>query len=324
MSEQQQFEGERWTTQTIKILTKLGWRQVGDSNFDVRCNKKSIHGTGKGGERRNDHGVDSLFTYHDPYLNEDLNIIVESKKRIWSGISKSSIKSFVEQLYMTVECADLSPKIQGLGCEGVNTGLLMIWCDEIENYDYEKVIEYLSQIELPQKKKPITLYVATNHEVLKWSSLIEYKAELERDCEEFNFFYPSDFYRGRKSMGAQKEYLNLIQLYSSYIFAKSRKRVEIHDMVKTIDINHVFFFAEPTKQELEFMYQLLQGFQFEAASEIHIHFYGAQTRFREGIAEFLRSTKRYFELNKEKQKIKIYYMNELKRVPEKYNVKEEV
>lgn len=323
MSEQQQFEGERWTTQTIRLLTELGWRQVGSSNFDISCEKKSLHGT-KDGERRNDHGVDSLFTYHDPYLNENLNIIVESKKRIWSGINKSNIESFVKQLYMTVECADYSHKLHELGCEGVNTGLLMIWCDEIDKYNHDKVIEYLSQIKLPQKKKPITLYVATNHEILRWSSLIDYKEKLERDCEEFNFFYPSDFYRRGKSMGTQKGYLNLIQLYSSYIFAKSRKRVEAGDVITTIDINHVFFFAEPTKKELEFMYQLLQDFQFEAAKEIHIHFHGEQIGFREAIEEFVRNKRSYFELNESKLKIKIKYMDELKKVPEKYSVKEGV
>ncbi|MFT4407465.1 hypothetical protein ACMXY3_25630 [Bacillus cereus] len=324
MSEQQQFEGERWTTQTIKILTELGWSQVGSAGFDIECKKKNLHGTGKEGERRNDHGIDSLFTYHDPYLNENLNIIVESKKRIWSGISKSSIQSFVKQLYMTVECANLSAKVHELGCEGVNTGLLMIWCDEIERYNYDKVIDYLSNIEVPQKKKPITLYVATNHEILRWSSLIEYKKELERDCEEFNFFYPSDFYRKGKSMGAQKGYVNLIQLYSSYIFAKSRKRIDLGDVIKTVDINHVFFFAEPTKKELEFMYQLLQDFQFEVAKEIHIHFHGEQTRFKESIKDFIRSKKRYSEHNQSSLEIKIKYMDELKKVPEKYNVKEEV
>ncbi|PFL36704.1 hypothetical protein [Bacillus cereus] len=323
MSEQQQFEGERWTTQTIKILTELGWRQVGCSNFDIPCENKSMHGTGKSAERRNDHGVDSLFTYHDPYLNENLNIIVESKKRVWSGINTSNLDSFVKQLYTTIECANVSQKIHELGCEGVNTGLLMIWCDELDKYNHDKVIEHLSKVKLPQKKKPITLYVATNHEILKWSSLIEYKAELERDCEEFNYFYPSDFYRRVKSMSTQKGYLNLIQLYSSYIFAKSRKKVEMYGMSKVIDINHVFFFAEPTKKELEFMYQLLKDFQFEDADEINIHFYGQQIKFREHIAEFIRSKREYFKLNESQLQINIKYMNELKTVPEKYNVKEE-
>ncbi|MGW5955333.1 hypothetical protein [Bacillus mycoides] len=324
MSEQQQFEGERWTTQTIKILKELGWRQVGCSNFDITCGKPAIHGTGKSAERKNDHGVDSLFKYYDPYLNEDLNIIVESKKRIWSGINQTSIQSFVNQLYMTVECAEISEKIHELGCEGVNTGLLMIWCNETDKYKHEKIIEYLSKINVKSKKKPITLYIATNHEILKWSSLIEYKAELEREYEEFNFFYPSDFYRRGKSMSVQKGYVNLIQLYSSYIFAKSRKRVNFYGDSKLISVNHVFFFADPTKKELEFMYQLIQDFQFEDAAELNIHFYGEQSKFRENISEFIRTKLEYSKMNKSDLEIKVNYMNELKTVPEKYNVKEEV
>jgi hypothetical protein len=323
MSEQQQFEGERWTKQTIKILKELGWTQVGDSNFDIPCVNKAFHSTGKGEERRNDHGVDSLFTYRDPYLNKDVNIIVESKKRKWSNITVGSIKSFANQLLMTIECSDVSEKVQELGCKGVNTGLLMIWCDELDKYNPEKIEEYLSEIEIPQKKKPITIYVATNEEILKWSSLIEYKSSIEKDSEEFNFFYPSDFYRRGKSMSTQKSYLNLIQLYSSYIFAKSKKKIDVYGDTKVINIHHVFFFAEPTKKELEFMYQLVSDLQFEDCQQMHIHFYGEQTKYREHIAEFLRKKREYIKVNQNKLIIEIKYMNELKTVPEKYNVKEE-
>ncbi|MGJ9384913.1 hypothetical protein [Salipaludibacillus sp. CF4.18] len=323
MSEQQQFEGERWTTQTIKILKNLGWIQVGDSNFDISCVNKSSHRRGKSEERKNDHGVDSLFRYHDPYLNENINIIVESKKRNWEGISTSSIKSFVDQLLMTTECANLSTKIQELGCTGVNTGLLMIWCDEKDNYEHSKIIEYLSKLEVVQKRNPITLFVATNHEILKWSSLIEYKKEIENESETFNFFYPSDYYRSGKSMSSQKNYVNLIQLFSSYIFAKSTKNITIAGHTIALSINHVFCFAEPTKKELDFMYQLLTDFQYEDSFQLHIHFYGEQILYRENIAEFLRRKKEYIKENKNQLEIEIKYMNVLNTVPEKYNVKEE-
>lgn len=324
MSEQQQYEGERWTTQTINILKELGWTQIGSSNFDIPCLNKAFHRRGKSEERRNDHGVDSVFTYYDPSLNEDINVIVESKKRIWSGITKSNIESFIDQLLMTTECADLSVKMKELGCEGFNTGLLMIWCNELENYNHEKIQDILNQIELAQRRKPITLYIATNYEILKWSSLIEYKRELLSENEEFDFFYPSDFYRRGKSISNQKKHITLIPLFSSYIFAKSKMKIDNYGEEKVIDTNHIFYFAEPTKKELEFMYQLIKDFQFEAAHLLIFHFYGEQTKYREYISDFIRNKRAILKENQSHLKIEVRYMNELKNVPEKYNKREEI
>ncbi|MFQ3542833.1 hypothetical protein Q7A53_02020 [Halobacillus rhizosphaerae] len=323
MSEQQQFEGDRWTKQTIKILSELGWVQIGSSNFDIPCVNKALHSTGER-ERKNDHGIDSFFNYHDPYLNTEENIIVESKKRKWSGITKTNVQKFTTQLLNTLECANLSPKLQELGYPPTNVGLLMIWCDEVNEYDYEKIKEYLSEVKTPNKKTPITIFIATNHEILRWCSLIEQKNELLQNSEDFNFFYPSEYYRNGRSMSSQKKHVNLIQMYSSYIFAKSRRKILIdEDTTKTIDIHHVFFFAEATKEELDFLYELLGDFQFEDAHELHIHFYGEQTKYRENIEEFLRRKKEKVKSNKHQLKIKIKYMDVLNTVPEKYNVLED-
>ncbi|RIW35643.1 hypothetical protein D3H55_07095 [Bacillus salacetis] len=310
MSEQQQFEGEKWTTQTIKILRELGWTQEGTSNFDIKCSFKTAHGSNEAKERKNDHGVDSLFSYFDPFLQQELNVLVESKKRVWSGISKSTISSFINQLRTTIECANVSEKLHELGVNGVDTGLLMVWCNEVEKYDYEKIKEYLSEIEIPSKTKPITIYVATNHEILKWTSLIEYKKKLESESKEFNFFFPSDYYRKFKSMSIQKNYVNLVQLYSSYIFGKSTREVRHSNGSFIQNVNHIFFYAEPTKKELEFMYQLVSEFQIEDADELQIHMYGDQSQSREHIDAFIRERKEIIKRNNSNLEIKVDYMDE--------------
>lgn len=324
MSEQQQYEGDKWTKQTIKILRELGWKQEGTTNFDIPCLFKAQHSSKGKKDRINDHGIDSIFSYYDPYLQKDLNILVESKKRIWSGITKTHIESFLRQLMMTIECADLSEKIQELGVFGVRTGLLMIWCDEVEKYDSNKIEEYLSKIEVPMKAKPITIYVATNQEILRWISLIEYinRMTLEVEDTKFKFFYPSDYYRNSKSMAIQKEHLNLIQMYSSYIFGKSTRPVYAGGAIIKISTNHIFFFAEPTKKELEFVYQLITDFQLEDTDELYFHFYGNQNGAREHIDSFIRDRKEIYKKNESKLEIKYDFLEEYKNVPEKYNVEE--
>lgn len=319
MSEIQQFYGERWTKQTKTLLNKLGWCQVGSSNFDIPCINKSAHGSKEDTERKNDHGIDLLYKYYDPFLGDNLNIIVESKKRNWAGVTKSNIESFLKQVLQTMECADISEKIQQLGVTGVRNGLLMIWCDETEQYNYEKVKEYLSDISVSGKRSPKTIYVATNNEILRWVSLVDYKERIEGRSESFEFFYPSSIYGKKRSIANQKSYINLIQLFSSYIFAKSTK-IEHHSRgTNLININHVFYFAEPTKEELNIMYKLVsEYFQFESADELHIHFYGEQVAYREAINEFIRTKRDYIQSNSSTLKIEYSYMNEFKTIPEDY------
>ncbi|KZE64741.1 hypothetical protein AV545_24230 [Paenibacillus jamilae] len=60
MSEEQQYQGDRWTTQSKNILQNLGWTQVGDSNFDIDCVNKPAHKT-KTRDRVNPHGIDFIL-----------------------------------------------------------------------------------------------------------------------------------------------------------------------------------------------------------------------------------------------------------------------
>ncbi|WP_163070841.1 hypothetical protein [Priestia flexa] len=326
MSEQQQYEGDRWTKQSISILEQLNWNQLGSANFDIPCFKKPKHGTGKSQERKNDHGIDSIFSYFDPFLKENVGVIVESKKRVWSGVNTSTIQGFVEQLLMTIECAALSEDIQSLGGENVNTGLLMIWCSSLNDYNSAKIDEYLSNIKLTNRKTPITIYIATNREILRWCSLIEYLNSIKESSKvsSFEFFYPSDYFGNGQTMGISKPHLSLIQMFSNYIFARSKEEVRDKDGVRYRDVNHVFFYTNPTKQELTFMYQLVQKFQLESGHELRIHFHGEQSKYRSHIEAFLRGKKEEFRKNDSYLEITFNYLTELKDVPEKYKFREEV
>ncbi|MDG0874821.1 hypothetical protein L5D93_21310 [Paenibacillus thiaminolyticus] len=74
MSEEQQYQGDRWTTQSKNILKNLGWTQLGDSNFDIDCVNKVSHKT-KTKDRINPHGSDIVFSFYDPYSKKDIGLI---------------------------------------------------------------------------------------------------------------------------------------------------------------------------------------------------------------------------------------------------------
>ncbi|MGG4218598.1 hypothetical protein ABEW32_10240 [Paenibacillus jamilae] len=321
MSEEQQYQGDRWTTQSKNILQNLGWTQVGDSNFDIDCVNKPAHKT-KTRDRVNPHGIDSVFSFYDPYSKKDVGLIVESKHRKWDGINKAEIEDFVKQLQMTIECAGTNETLQQLGCPIVRVGLLMIWCNEPERFEEDKYREYLKQLKLTSKRNnPVTIYVASNNEILRWCSLIQKVIYIRKDSNvsEFKFFYPSDTYSGGKSSPSRRDHVNIVHLFSSYIFAKSKEKQIFRGNTLTSEISHVFFFAEPTLEELNFMYSCIQPFQLEDAQELRIYLYNDDTTFRVQIEQFIRSKRKDLIAQGSDLEITIDYMIRLANVPEEYN-----
>lgn len=54
MAENQPVEGARWNSEVNRLLTSLGWIQLGDSRVDVNCEFCK-------NERVKTHGMDSVF-----------------------------------------------------------------------------------------------------------------------------------------------------------------------------------------------------------------------------------------------------------------------
>jgi len=322
MPEEQNFQGELWTDQCITILNKIGWKQRGTSNFDIPCSKKSMHGK-NGGKRKNDHGIDILFNYNDPYYNENKGIIIEAKRRKWNGINTSEIQKWVKQLLKNLECGETADKIQKYGFDSSNTGLLMIWCHEFNKYDKMKMQNYLAGIELKNKRSPYKIYVAGNDKILKWCSLIEFiEKEKQKDSvHEFKFLYPSDYFLDEQSSSLVKNNtLNLIHMFSKYIFAKSTELVEVYNNTQKINVTHIFMDDEPNLKELNFMYELIKMYQLEDAEKIVIHFYGEKHDYRGYVEDFIRRiNSKYNSLDGVDRKIISHYITLLSDIPTNYS-----
>lgn len=318
MSEEQPYQGERWTTQTKSILESLGWLQKGDSNFDIQCKYKSKHGTEKR-SRIQPHGVDLLFQYMDPYAKDNKNIIVESKHRQWNGINTSNIQSFVTQVFDTIECANISQELREIECIGVNTALIMIWCNEPEKFDNDAFNGYLKAINIRAKKNPITIYIASNYHILRWCSVIDARDKLlAANDRDFKIYYPADNFSGGRSTAVREDHAILPVLFSKYIFAKSTRTIEYPGLTQSLNVNHVFYFAEPTYSELQFLYSCLSQIQYEDAHILSIFFYGNVSKYRVQIEEFKREIEQNLQKNRSSLKIEIKYMVVFSDVPEIY------
>lgn len=317
MSEQQQYIGDRWTKESIKILTSLGWEQINDSGYDIPCSFKSKHGKNSDKERKNDHGIDSSFICYDPFFNKRDIVIVESKTRKWKGLSTSQLKEMITQLLFTLQCSSCSNAFNGYTFDTCETGLLMIWCNEPNEYDYKEFIERLNQVKLPNHTKFSKLYVASNYDILKYCSLIKTVNEINSNpnCTEFNFFYPAEHFGKYHNVSSRHSSLNLSYMFSKIIFAKSKENINIQDITIPIDINHIFFYGEPELSELFFINTLIEKYQLEDASKIIFHFYGKQDKFRNDLTTYQRKMNQKYQDNNKKLKIEYHYMQIFAEVP---------
>lgn len=86
MAEDQNYKGEEWNNQAIKILDFLNWNIVGDSGMDL-----------EGIENRKQ-GVDCLYLLDDPSKNIPESIILEAKCYSTTSLSKTRLQSWVDVL----------------------------------------------------------------------------------------------------------------------------------------------------------------------------------------------------------------------------------
>lgn len=139
MPEDENIAGDYWTKESVALMTKLGWKQIGCSNFDITCTHHKKERKGK------KHGIDSIFSYYDPFLQQPIFVYVESKTRAWKSIDEKVIKGWISQVSGAMECAPLAPELHKLKVNNINNSLILCWCND-GSYNQEKYLEYLKKI----------------------------------------------------------------------------------------------------------------------------------------------------------------------------------
>lgn len=310
MPEEQQYIGKRWTEHTIELFKKLGWTQRGDANIDIPCT--TCNPRQKGG-----HGIDLFFTYHDPYQNCEIGIIVENKDWGWSSINKSTIQDWIEKLIKTVHCAPYSPEFTeklNFTESKVNTGLLLIWAHD--GFDHEKFLGYLKEINIPRKKlNPVRISILNNEQILRLYSIADTLEKIEQDIVgsgKFSIYYPSY----KDSDPYKKEnFLTLEYIHSKFIFGKLVKNKEYPTgMVIPENITVVFYFDKLNLDGLNFLYAALRRFQL-VESKIWIYIHEDPKKSRSQIKEFIRD-----HSDKDNIKIEFKTMKQFKDIPWEVNI----
>lgn len=275
MPENQNANGEHWTKESVAILKQLGWEQKGTSNFDIEC---SLHPGRKG----QGHGIDSLFTYFDPYEQNEQGILVESKCWQFDSITTENIKKWFKQMTDCMECIQVSSTIQDLTTVPVKNALLMCWAND--EYKEDLFFSRLNKVRIASKKYDCNLYVASNKEILRWCSLINTINTIKHNSKEFKFLYPNIPTLGTNLL--KTNHVSLIHLYSKYIFANVKvEEATVHGTFNKEQLV-VFSFEKVTSASLTFLYDMIKQLNLQNADEYIFYLYEKETEVRQIVGDF--------------------------------------
>ncbi len=190
MPEDQGQNGDRWTEEASRLLGRLGWEKVADSNIDIE------------GTDGLQHGIDALFRYEGSLdLSRPEGVFLEAKRyetdsfrpvKLTDWVSKLDEKML--QLRLAQSFQDTYPRMKDTD---PRNAVLMIWFPDTARYPAlaAKLSEYMANMHIPAKRKayPNRLYVLHNEGILRLASLVQAVDELKTNlkCTEpdFRFYY---------------------------------------------------------------------------------------------------------------------------------------
>ena len=84
--EDQGVNGDIWNKQATELLTRLGWKNIGDHDIDI-----------KGGDK-DKYGIDTLMTYVTPLKNRPQSVILEAKRYVTNSFQAGHLQAWIKRL----------------------------------------------------------------------------------------------------------------------------------------------------------------------------------------------------------------------------------
>lgn len=196
MGEPSKKSGEIGEKLTTALLERIGWKTL-MRNISIDCNT-TTHVNAEG-NRRQTHGEDQIFLYHNPFHDDRTDFVHVSDKNNMEKYPKESslralFKAHLRELHQTMDCAKYNPKLREIGSTygakkiRFHSGLL-VWLHN-DHEDIEKNIRpELANVRLDvESDDPV--YVVDNARASFLLKVVDDLKKRSATGGDYNFFYP--------------------------------------------------------------------------------------------------------------------------------------
>jgi hypothetical protein len=288
-------EGERGRIANERLnalFEQLGWSKQ-NGNVDIPCSA-GIHT-----DRTTDHGVDSYFSYDDPYRESERGVFVESKMRQWDGVNIGSVGDFQSQIMEVVECVpeadEFEERLNSYENRNCRTGILAIWSgDEFHEDDFQR---YVSEAKVRRKERgTYKIAVFGNSELNKLARLAkkynEIKQNNDGEHDSVNFYYPSMV---DKPFPHRRKSLSLEYMMSDIIYATIENPVTQNgEVVGYNETTAVFYYGDFTIDSLDVLFQSMVAYNMLDTDGVEIYY---DMEFLDRDLQDIESAKTLFKQN---------------------------
>lgn len=280
MAEDQSINGDRWTEQASRLLRRLHWEKIADSNIDIPGIDGYVH------------GIDALFRYDDGWsVNAKQGVFLEAKRYETTSFRISKLQDWIDRLDEKILQLKRSepfytsyPAMQ----EAVAyNGLLVLWFHDLEKYaEFEPTLrEAMTSIRTPRRRSGSQimsrLFIVENGGILRLASLVEAVERWQKDKSENGrldatqrFYYPGAVSR---HLSREIEVLNLEYMFSDFVLARSQE--QHHYGPRAVDI--VYYFGKLDLVSFMNLKQALISFDvLNSSKKLYVYCYQRDDDFR--------------------------------------------
>lgn len=270
MGENAQKVGKKLEIMGTQILSLFQWKEK-MRDKEIEC-KRSPH-KNPSGDKKKSHGIDMYLEYNDPYQNKVQGVFIECKNRKWSNISKVQIENWVKEEINLMECAAYNNSLIEFYDDGSdrNCALILINVND-GKFNKNKFYEYISKIEIGNKRNSYRIFIAGNDMIEKWDGI--HKINQSEFQGQLKVIYPS-INNSKPMIGPT---WGIDQLYSKYIFCEVRfdEAIKIGDRKTTYEKKRlvVFCMDKIQKESIYYLWSMCRAYQYEVSyDEFSIYFY---------------------------------------------------
>ncbi len=270
MPEDQGQNGDRWTAEASRLLERLGWEKVADSNIDI----EGVDGL--------KHGIDALFRFPSAFAPSKIEgVFLEAKRYGTPSFSPTKLQDWVDKLDEKMlelrRSEEFNTRYPKMAETDPRNGLLAIWFHDTANYPQmaHKLETYLSGIRLPRRYRARhnRLFVLHNDGILRLASLADAAKDLAVSLslpDGLAFHYPSLPKYG--NLAADRRSVSLEYMFSKLVLARAQVPNTLSQAAHLVDV--VFFFGPHDLASLtRLKYTLSSVGMLDAANDLYVYLY---------------------------------------------------